>query len=85
MRLVSDDGLTLDMCGCCRVGENLLNDMAAVSLENPLEARESEIEKAPPLAFEAVVKKAHKWQVVLTPNHALPCHFTGRSIAPLPA
>ncbi|CAL5219116.1 g890 [Coccomyxa viridis] len=45
------------------MGESLLNDMAAVSLEDPAEAKEAEIEKAPPLAFGAVVKKQHKWQV----------------------
>ena len=56
-------GSTLVLRGCCRMGESLLNDMAAVSLEDPAEAKEAEMEKAPPLAFGAVVKKQHKWQV----------------------
>ena len=77
--------LTLDMHGCCRMGESLLNDMAAVSLEDPDEAGEGAIKEAPPLAFRAVVKKQHKWQVLLAPSHALQRHFTGRSIASLPA
>jgi len=39
--------------------------MAAVSLEDPAQAKEAEIEKAPPLAFGAVVKQQHKWQVCM--------------------
>ena len=67
-----------DLRGCCRMGESLLNDMAAVSLEDPAEAREAELEKAPPLAFGAVVKKQHKWQVLHhAPRHALLQCFNG--------
>lgn len=39
--------------------------MAAVSLEDPAQAKEAEIEKAPPLAFGAVVKQQYKWQVCM--------------------
>lgn len=53
------------MIFCCRIGESLLHDMAAVSLEDPAQAKEAEIEKAPPLAFGAVVKQQHKWQVCM--------------------
>ena len=63
--------LILDLHTCCRMGESLLNDMAAVSLEDPAEAKEAEIERAPPLAFGSVVKKQHKWQVPHPANHAL--------------
>lgn len=61
----------LDLHACCRMGESLLNDMAAVSLEDPAEAKEAEMKKAPPLPFGSVVKKQHKWQVPHTPNQAL--------------
>ncbi len=60
----------IDLHDCCRMGESLLNDMAAVSLEDPAQAKEAEIEKAPPLAFGAVVKKQHKWQVMPSIHHA---------------
>ena len=46
-----------------RVGESLLTDMAAISLDDTARAEEVEMEKAPPVAFEAVVKQQHKWQV----------------------
>lgn len=50
-------------CGACRVGEGLLSEMAAVSLEDPAKAAEVEVEKIPPVLFGAVVRQQHKWQV----------------------
>ena len=47
----------------CRVGESLLTDMAAISLDSPARVEEVEVEKARPVAFGAVVKQQHKWQV----------------------
>ena len=55
----------------CRVGESLLTDMAAISLDDPARAEEVEIEKAPPVAFAAVVKQQHKWQVCACPASCL--------------
>ena len=46
-----------------RVGESLLNDMAAISLEDPSQPKHFEAEKVPPLAFGAIAKQQHKWQV----------------------
>ena len=51
----------------CRVGESLLTDMAAISLDDTARAEEIEMEKAPPVAFGAVVKQEHKWQVCSCP------------------
>ncbi|CAK0746455.1 hypothetical protein CVIRNUC_001693 [Coccomyxa viridis] len=45
------------------IGESLLTDMAAISLDDTARAEEVEIEKGPPVAFGAVVKQQHKWQV----------------------
>ena len=51
----------------CRVGESLLTDMAAISLDDPARVEEAEMEKAPPVAFGDVVKQQHKWQVCAWP------------------
>lgn len=45
------------------VGESLLNDMAAISLKDPSQPKHFEAEKVPPLAFGAIAKQQHKWQV----------------------
>ena len=37
--------------------------MAAISLDDTARAEKLEMEKAPPVAFKAVVKQQHKWQV----------------------
>ena len=38
--------------------------MAAISLEGPPQAEDFEVDKVPPLAFGAVAKQQHKWQVL---------------------
>ena len=51
------------MLNGCRIGESLLTNMAAISLDDHAQDEEAVVEKAPPVAFGAVVKQQHKWQV----------------------
>ena len=67
-----------------RVGESLLNDMAAISLEDPSQAEDFKADKVPALAFGAVAQQQHKWQVRYNSSptclSALQCHAASASL-----